>query len=76
MTTMSDEARRAIIGRMRTRGYTVAGWCRANGFSRRTVHELIRAGLGLKRGGDKTREIMAAFRRDGFLNNHQEEVKE
>jgi hypothetical protein len=66
---MDKQQRSRILRRLRSRGYTVAGWCRANGFSRRTVHELIRAGLGLKRGGEKTREILAALARDGFLDD-------
>lgn len=56
-----------VVSRMRSKGFTLAGWCRANGFNRRTVNDILFAGLGSIRGGKKHDEIISALKRDAFI---------
>lgn len=64
---MKKKQRLEIVRRLKDRGYTLSGWCRANGFPLRTVQDLIYYGTGLKRGGDRTQEILDALDRYHLL---------
>ena len=67
MATMNKEQRLGIVKRMQARGYTLSGWCRANGFPLRTVQDFIYYGIGTKRGGKQTQKIIEALERYGLL---------
>lgn len=64
---MNKEQRLGIVKRMKKRGYTLSGWCRANGFSLRTVQDFIYYGTGTKRGGIVTDRITSAMERYDFI---------
>jgi hypothetical protein len=67
-----DKANRLkIVRRLQERGYTLSGWCRANGFVLRTVQDFIYHGTGLKRGGERTGEILEALERYGLLSERR-----
>ena len=68
---MKKKQRLEIVRRMKDRGYTLTGWCRANGFPLRTVQDLIYYGTGLKRGGNRTQEILDALKRYGLLHGRR-----
>ena len=65
---MNKAQRLGIVRRMKARGYTLSGWCRANGFPLRTVQDFIYYGSGTKRGGKQTQRIIEALDRYGLLS--------
>lgn len=59
---------RAAIGRIRRRGMTVTGWARVHGFKPDTVFKILH-GYYSSHNGRVARRVLAALRRDGFINS-------
>jgi len=65
--SVCHKERLAILQRLRARGYTLSGWCRANGFKLRTAQAFFYYGIGMKEGGEVSNQILAALEQQGLL---------
>ena len=72
---MNKAQRLGIIKNMKDKGFTLSGWCRANGFSLRTVQDFIYYGTGTKRGGNVTDRITRAMKRYDFIKSEDASTK-